>query len=268
MSFNRGIFRKVVIFASSIGRSGTRYLANLFAHCTDVPAWHAVEPLCHDQIMIDVNNGLQRVEVIEKARNIQAIVAQRGAYFEATQIFTRVLAETFLEVFPEVSVIQLLRDPMAVASSYVNRKSYPSHADRPWRMALNQKRALFKFPQKLTPFQENLCDWLENEMRYQELKPQFAKTANFSFANFESPERICELFERLDVPYRESDVVYHTTKRDLDQNANPRKTRITRRYITQSKKLLSLLRDHEFPGSLFRLDCYQEFEFTRRIAEL
>ena len=258
----------MVIFASSIGRSGTRYLANLFAHCTDVLAWHLAEPHCHNQIMVDVNNGLQRKEVIVKARIIEAIVVEHGAYFEATPMFTRVLASTFLEVFPTISLIHLLRDPMKVARSYVSRKSYPSATDRPWRMPLNLEHALFEFPQRLTPFQENLCDWLENEMRYLELKPQLASAIDFHFANFGSADRICELFDQLCVPYREADVVDHTKTRDLDRNVNRRKTRISRKNLTESRELLNQLRDRGFPGSLFRLDCYQEFEFTRQIAEI
>lgn len=257
----------MVFFASSIGRSGTRYLANLFASCTDVPAEHAAEPLCHDKIMIDVNNGIEREEVIKKARIIEVIVAEHGAYFESTQMFTRVLAETFLEIFPAIRVIHLLRDPLEVACSYMNRKSYPSRADRPWRLPLNLKHSLFRFPQSLTPLQENLCDWLENELRYLRLVPRFERTAEFSFANFGSAEHVSGLFEELDVPFRESDVVYHTTEQDLDQNANRRKTRISRRNVRQSRELVELLSEHGFPSSLFQHDCYQEFEFTRWIAE-
>lgn len=258
----------MLIFASSVGRSGTGYLANLFAHCTDVPAWHAAEPHCHDQIMVDVNNGKQRPELIEKARNIEAILAKHGAYFEATQLFTRVFAETFLEIFPAISVIHLLRDPMEVACSYMNRKSYPSHADRPWRLPLNLKNALFDFPHPLTPLQENLCDWLENELRYLKIQSQFSNTTDFHFVDFGSPNRICDLFGKLNVPCRKADVMYHTSKRDLDRNANPRKTRISRKHLNQSRNLLDVLRNCEFPGFLFQRDCYQDFEFTRQVAKI
>lgn len=257
----------MVFFASSIGRSGTCYLANLFSHCTDVPAEHAAEPLCHDQVMVDVNNGIPREEVTRKAQIIEATVAEQGAYFESTQIFIRVLAESFLEFFPAISVIHLLRDPMEVACSYVNRKSYPSHPDRPWRLPLNLKHSLFEFPQSLTPMQENLCDWLENELRYLRLVMKFEKTAEFRFSNFGSAEHVCKLFEDLEVPYREADVIFHTTKQDLDRNANRRKTRISRKNLRQSRDLVGLLNESGFPCSLFRQDYYQDFDFTRWIAE-
>ncbi len=256
----------MVIFASSIGRSGTRYLSNLFTHCTDVPAFHAAEPHCFDQVMIDVNNGLPHAEVTEKANIIEAIVAERGAYFESTQLFIRVLAETFLDVFPAISVIHLLRDPMEVTSSYMNRKSYPSHSDRPWRLPLNLKKSLFEFPLPLTPIQENLCDWLENELRYMALRPRFEKTMDFQFANIDSAAHICEMFAQLDVYHRESDVIHHTRSKDLDRNANRRKTKISRKIEKQSDELLNRLRDSTFPRDLFRQDCYQNFDFIRRLT--
>jgi hypothetical protein len=256
----------MVIFASSIGRSGTRYLAELFAHCTDIAAEHAAVPLCNDQVMIDVYNGVARNEVEEKAQIIEDIVANRGHYFESNQLFTRILADTFLDRFPLLSVIHLLRDPIEVACSYMNRKSYPSHPDRPWRLPLNLKHSLFQFPETLTPFQENLCDWLENELRYLELKPRFDRTVEFGFKNLVSTEDICRLFENLDVPYREADVSYHTAKQDLDRNANRRKTRVSRKHSRQAQELIEILREDDFPISSFQHHCYEEFEFTRQLT--
>ena len=256
----------MVIFASSIGRSGTRYLSNLFIHCTDIAAYHAAEPHCFDQVMVNVNNGVPQEEVSEKAIIIASIVAEKGAYFESTQLFIRVLAEVFLDVFPAISVIHLLRDPTEVASSYMNRKSYPSHPDRPWRLPLNLKNSLYRFPQPLTPIQENLCDWLENELRYWALLPRFERTFDFQFEKIGSASHICDMFEQLDVPYRESDVNYHTSKQDLDRNANRRKSKISRKIEKQSIELADRLRDSGFPSERFQQDCYQNFDFIRRIV--
>lgn len=256
----------MVIFASSVGRSGTRYLANLFTQCTNVLAQHAAVPHCHDQIMIDINNNIPRTEVVEKARLIEELVAEHGAYFESTQLFVRVLADVFLDVFPAISVIHLLRDPMEVASSYMNRKSYPSHADRPWRLPLNLERSLFKFPLPLTPIQENLCDWLENELRYWELRPRFERTVDFQFEKIGCATHVCEMFDQLDVAYRESDVNYHTSSKDLDRNANRRKTRISRKIERQSTELVDRLRDSDFPRDLFQQDCYRSFDFIHRLT--
>lgn len=256
----------MVIFASSIGRSGTRYLSNLFTHCTNVAAFHAAEPHCFDQVMVDINNGLPHAEVLEKAKIIEAVVSERGAYFESTQLFVRVLAKTFLDIFPAISVIHLLRDPMEVTSSYMNRKSYPSHADRPWRLPLNLEMSLFEFPLPLTPIQENLCDWLENELRYMALLPRFDKTTDFQFANIDSAAHICKMFAELGVPYREADVIHHTSSKDLDRNANRRKTRISRKLKRQSAELIDRLRDSAFPRDLFRQDCYQHFDFIRSLT--
>lgn len=256
----------MVIFVSSVGRSGTRYLADLFSSCTDVHAEHAAPPLCHGEVMVDVYRGLERPEVIAKAGIIDAAVAEYGAYLESTQVFNRVLAESFLDYFPSVSVIHLLRDPLEVACSYMNRRSYPSHSDRPWRMPLNLERSLFRFPLPLTPLQENLCDWLENELRFLELEPRFQQTVEFSFPNLQSVEPICDLFEQLGVNYRREAVIRHTANQDLDRNANRRRTRISRKDRRQAEELVEILAQHDFPATAFQRDCYSAFEFCRLLA--
>jgi hypothetical protein len=256
----------MVIFVSSIGRSGTRYIADLFSHCTDIRAEHAAQPLCHGDVMVDVYSGVRRPEVETKARIIQGMIAEHGAYFESTQVFTRVLAETFLDFFPPISVIHMLRDPMEIACSYMNRRSYPSHPDRPWRLPLNLKRSLFRFPQSLTPLQENLCDWLENELRFMELQPRFGRTVEFDFTNFGSAAHICTLFESLGVEFRRDDVLHHVERQDLERNANRRKTRVSRKDRQQASALIESLQEHGFPTALFRHARYNNFEFTQRLA--
>ena len=155
---------------------------------------------------------------------------------------------------------------MEVASSYMNRKSYPSHPNRPWRLPLNLKKSMFRFPEGLTPFQENLCDWLENELQYLALKPRFHCTVEFRCSDFGSIERICALFEELKVPYRMADVVRHTASQDLDRNANRRKTRTPRKFQRQAEELLDILIREGFPVSKFRESCFEDFNFTRQLA--
>jgi hypothetical protein len=65
----------MVIFVSSIGRSGTRYLADLSSHCTDVATRHDAEPLCHSYVMVDVYSDLPRDEVRQKANLVTAEAA-------------------------------------------------------------------------------------------------------------------------------------------------------------------------------------------------
>jgi hypothetical protein len=216
--------------------------------------------------MVDVYNGISRDEVLEKARIIERIVAERGDYFESTQLFTRIFAPTFLQRFPSVAVIHLLRDPTEVASSYMNRKSYPSHPDRPWRLPLNLRNSRFRFPPGLSPFQENLCDWLENELQYLALKPHFGRTVEFRCSDFGSVDRICALFDELGVPYRMADVIRHTASQDLDRNANRRKTRISRKFQRQADELVEILIRQRFPVSEFQDPSYEDFDFTRRLA--
>jgi hypothetical protein len=258
----------MVIFVSSIGRSGTRYLANLFASCTTIPSYHIAEPYCHGDVQRDICNGKRRAEVPQKAKIIAKIEREQGSYFESTQVFIRVLAEDFLSRFPSISVVHLLRDPEEVARSYVNRESYPSHCNRPWRLPLNTRSALLKSPPNLSPFQENLCDWLDNELHYHTLQGKFTRTVDLLFSDFGNPPAIESFFSELGVTCDAKKIRQHTAARDLDRNANKLETRVTDADRQEMQSLASTLLSGGLDASVFRQDVYRRFSFLQALTGL
>ncbi|MDA7597468.1 class I SAM-dependent methyltransferase [bacterium] len=257
----------MVIFVSSIGRSGTRFISNLVGACTSVPSHHLLEPHCHGEILEAANAGDKRPEIAEKIEVIREIVVEKGSYFESTPMFLRVLAPEMGEMLKDVTLIHLLRDPVEVARSYANRDSYPNHEERPWRLALNSPLALFQFHGEFSPFQQNLCDWLENELRFQKLSSSVGATLDLFFRDFNDPEKMEMFFKDLGAPdFSNEALQQHLEAQDLDRNANKVATEISPEDETEARELIQILSDAGFPNEQFQGGPYDEFWFTRELA--
>jgi len=257
----------MVIFVSSIGRSGTRFIASLFDACTDIPSFHSLEPHCHGDNISTILNGELCKDLEMKIQVINEHVNKSGAYFESTQLFNRILFDAVTSNFEDVRVIQLLRDPLEVARSYTNRDSYPGREDRPWRVPLNNSKSKFTFPlDGLNPFQLNLCDWLDNELLFQDLQQKVAKTCPLQFRDFDSPEAMIELFQELQISFDEKKLMNLIEEQSLDRNENKIKTTLSKSDIDEAQTLLNLLRLKAFPAEAFKSSIYQEFSFLQALV--
>ena len=251
----------MLYLVSSIGRSGTRYLSQLFASCTSIPSFHLAEPYCHGPVYRAINQGETPEDLELKIARITEIERASGAYFESTPVFIRGLAPTLLARGFQIKVIHLLRDPLEVARSYANRESYPSHPNRPWRLPLNLPHALLTAPSELTPFQENLCDWLENELRFHALETRFVTTVDWHFSDYDHPERMARSFAALGVEFNQALLEQHTAARDLDRNPNQKPTEISPEDLAQARDLVNILLDRGFDPTPFSRPCYASLPF-------
>ena len=206
-------------------------------------------------------------EIGKKLDSISKIVAEKGSYMESTPMFMRVLSNPVVEKFENVKVIHLLRDPMEVARSYVNRESYPSHESRPWRIPLNSPQSRFKFPLKLTPLQENLCDWLENELRFLENESKFSATVDFYFSDYNNVDALAKMFAELRLKFDRTKLEYHLKTKDLDQNSNSVTTEISETDKAEAVQLIRMLGKSGFPTEKFLNKMYQRFWFTRILSK-
>jgi len=258
----------MVVFVSSIGRSGTRFLAHLFDACTDVPSFHALEPHCHGDNIPKIINGETPPDLEKKIQVIARHMSESGAYFESTQLFNRILSDAVISRFEDVRMIHLLRDPLEVARSYVNRDSYPGRDNRPWRVPLNNSKSRFIFPlDGLSPFQLNLCDWLENELFFQDLQQKVAKISLLRFRDFGNHEAIVQLFHELQISFDEQKLGHLLTAQDLDRNENKIKTVLSENDIDDAQALIDLLHKSSFPEEAFESPFYREFDFIRLLIE-
>lgn len=262
----------MVIFVSSIGRSGTRFIANLIDACTEIPSFHAKEPHCHgDENFSFIYDGRVPPDLTDKISQIREIHDQEGGYMESSQLFNRILSTEILRNFDDVRVIHLLRDPLEVAKSYLNRDSYPDHPERltrPWRISLNSPLAEFQFNfGNLTPFQQNLCDWLDNELKFARITPKLSKTTVLNFENMASFESLSQSFADLAVPFDTDALKWHLdTGKDLDTNSNARATEISIQDIFEANTLLEKLHSSSFPKEIFKGRNYLSFPFINALV--
>jgi hypothetical protein len=86
----------------------------------------------------------------------------------------------------------------------MKHKSVPGDIKRnPWRLPLNLERSLLKIEdiESLTGLQKNICDWLENEMRFWAMITEYPNTKVFHmyFHNLSDPSVFIKLFNEFNI---------------------------------------------------------------------
>lgn len=250
------------VFVSSIGRSGTRYISELAGSMLPFPCHHVAKPYCHGQDFVAINQGLDSAELSAKWDVVSAEAKQNGGhYFESNPLFVRGFGNYFFDQTDDIAVIQLLRDPLIVAKSYTNRDSYPSHASRPWRLPLNTVKSMLSISGQLHPFQENLVDWLENELRFNSLRNRISRIETLRFTELIQGKRLQDILTSWSLPV----TPITGSSEGLDQNANKVATEISDLERGLAHDLITRLGEVDFDRSLFERGEYKEFEFIQRI---
>lgn len=230
------------IFVCSPGRSGTKFISEIFKKVTNIPSYHGGEPKLRE--IIDnrghKESGLARIE--ERVKLIKRL-AVKDCYFESSQIFIHTLSEKLVkEKMKPLYVINLLRDPMEVAVSYTNRNSFPSDKKNNWRLPLNSKEREVKVNRKLSIFQENLLDWIDCQVKLEKTKNRYEKVINLRFEDLNNIERLEELFNILNLKY-DKKALRNFIRLDSkkSKNENKKKTIIEKKYLKERDDLLNIL---------------------------
>ncbi|BBL70264.1 sulfotransferase [Methylogaea oryzae] len=176
----------IPIFALASGRSGTLHLARLMALNT-------VDCACRHEPYFDRGNPTLFGPPIDWAAagdvaRIRALLTDKraaiarygtGHYLETSHAFLKSAYTAAAEVFPNLRLIHLIRDPLKVAQSEANREALVRRLRLPgrhyrggdgqtyFRWALTGKEAIFGAfrDEALTPLQWYLLQWLEIENR-------------------------------------------------------------------------------------------------------
>lgn len=253
------------IFVSSIGRSGTKYLSELFKNITVIPSFHYIEPICHGQIMKKKNNN-KDIKIPEIEKKIK-ILKKYENIFESSHIFLRVYVDEVLKQLKHIYVIHLTRDPLEVGKSYNNRGSEPGNLKKlPWRLPVNLKYNRLHIKTKMTKYQKNLYDWIENEMRYQEYKLRFDKTFDLYFDDLNNIEKIENMLKYFNINYNKNKLSeLHLL--NLKKNENKKKTIIEEKNIIRAKEFIKILKNENINLSIFNTPYYQKYEFCKWMFE-
>ena len=230
------------IFLCSPGRSGTKYFSEIFKNVTEFPSYHGGESNLRNIIdsgAYRYNNSdtitNDRVNIIKKLSN-------EHGYFDSSQIFIHRLVNKIIDdkYFNSLFVINIIRNPLEVAISYENRKSIPSSKNNLWRLPLQSPERIIKINKKLTPFQENLFDWIDTQLKFDLYKSKFDKFINFKFEDINNNNKIIELFNYFEIDFNEEKL--KNLKNTFLKNHNNKITKITKRHIKETSQLIEYLK--------------------------
>jgi hypothetical protein len=177
---------KKVIFTLAEARSGTLYLRNLFrlnadnCDCRHETFFDFGNPTMFGPAIYDAHAGRFgkiRDRLEKKREYIQKLPG--AVYFESSHAFLKSAYVSALDVFPDLQLIHLVRDPLKVAASEAYRESWrrrfrvPFHfykgddGKRHFAWALTGNEEIFRnfAGEELTLFQWYLVQWIEIENR-------------------------------------------------------------------------------------------------------
>jgi hypothetical protein len=177
---------KTVIFTLTSARSGTLYLRSLFQRnvpgcvCRHEPFFDWGNPTLFGPAIYDAYAGRRdriRARLLKKRAYLERLNGK--AYLESSHAFLKSAYLEALEVFPDLRLIHLVRDPLKVAKSEAFRLQWrkrlhvPFHfyrgddGRRHFAWALTGNEEIFRSfdPARLSDFQWCFIQWIEIENR-------------------------------------------------------------------------------------------------------
>lgn len=177
---------KQVIFTLTTARTGTLYLEHFFRRnvracvCRHEPFFDWGNPTLFGRAIYDAHAGrVDRIrQLLERKRRYLERWPGR-AYLETSHAFLKSAYLVALEVFPDLRLIHLIRDPLKVARSAAYREAWRRRVHAPFHFyrgedgrrhfvwALTGNEEIFQAfpPGQLNLFQWYLVEWIELENR-------------------------------------------------------------------------------------------------------
>lgn len=139
-----------------------------------------------------------------RMRAIERELRKRGStiYVDVSKFFARGLHRGFLRLLPSISVIHLVRDPIANMRSFMNRnKDFYLDNNAPDSLS----NILKLDPSELNRGELFLWAWCEMYLRYKELadNPNVDVAVEIRTDELTNPERLTLLFDALGLPHKE-----------------------------------------------------------------
>ena len=171
----------IKIFVLASGRSGTKYLSELFKNNTkNCVSRHEPFPDMFGKPIYWYQQGnIEEIrrQFIRKKKKIDSYNAD--VYIETNHAFLKSFSDVAMEFFPDMKLIHLIRNPLKVARSELNRHLFldkihipfryytGEDGERYFRWSLTGKEDIFQVVgiNSLTLYQKYVLSWIEIENR-------------------------------------------------------------------------------------------------------
>ena len=230
------------IFVTSPGRSGTKFISEVFKCCTNLLSIHGGEEKFKDIIDTGSYRNNDNIDII--INRINLLKNNNADIIDTSQIFIHRLVENIITMndMKPLYVINLIRNPLEVAISLENRNSYPSNNNCLWRLPLISKDRIIKIDKHLTVFQENLFDWIDTQMKFDKYNKYFDKYYIFNFENLNNIDELIKMFKHFNVVFDIYNLKNALLNNTLFKHNNKIPTKITERHISETKEFLNYLK--------------------------
>ncbi|HXT11930.1 MAG TPA: hypothetical protein VN873_10250 [Candidatus Angelobacter sp.] len=275
---------KHVFFTLASARSGTLYLRDLFrnnvADCASrhEPFFDWGNPTLFGPAIYDAFAGRVdgiRARLAKKRGYIERL--RESIYLESSHAFLKSTHAAALEIFPDLRLIHLVRDPLYVAKSETYRQEWRRRVRAPFHFyegddgrrhfcwALTGNEEIFRHfeGRELSLFQWYLLQWIEIEnraMRYLEENRLHDRCFTLeSFRDLNDAKKIKAMFDFFDLPLARSGVV-------LGQPRNKsigHRTIITAEDERQWDEVLRQIPPHYL--EIFQREPYGAFSWSARL---
>lgn len=274
-----------VIFCLTSGRTGTKYLSYLFKNniknCVSVHH-HSSPDMFGEPIYWHQTGDIHKVQELFNKKREKIKKYNSDAYAEINHAFLKSFYDVAIEAFPDMKLIHLIRNPLKVARSNLNRYKMIKKIHAPYtykidngkkyiRWALTghedifenfgfDEKTIFQLNDELKVYQFFLLQWIEIENRAMKFLDQYEKHKDCY--TLESPkelndsEILTDMFKFLGLELIQKNIQFRGRK-----NRNIKPTVIMDNEKDQLKEIVSRIDDHYL--KIFKNKPYTNFEWVK-----
>lgn len=277
-----------VIFCLTSGRTGTKYLSHIFKNnirnCISVHH-HSSPDMFGEAIYWHQTGEIDNVKQLfnKKQKKIQQYEAD--AYAEINHAFLKSFYDVAIETYPDMKLIHLIRNPLKVARSNLNRYKMIKKMHAPYtykvdngkkyiRWALTghediftkfgfDETTIFQLNDELKVYQFFLLQWIEIENRAMGFLDRYEK--HNDCYTLETPKELNDsvvlndMFKFLGLELKQENILFRGRK-----NRNIKPTIITEDEKDKLKEIVTKIDDHYL--KIFRSEPYKNFEWAKLLS--
>jgi len=271
----------IKIFVLASGRSGTRYLASVFRHnIKRCVSKHEPYPTMFGQpIYWYQEKNFEKIRRLFAIKQWRICHCRADVYLETNNAFLKSFADIALECFPDLKLIHIIRNPLEVAKSQLNRHLWLNKIHLPlrryyrasdgkkyFRWTLTGNEEIFRATtlNPLTPYQFLVLQWIEIENRAIRFLDTYNKHADcytlFAPEDLNSSEVLRSMFHFFGLEQKDERIHFPTGWK----NENKTPTKVTKEDERQFRQVI----DH-LPTSwlkIFHDAPYTECEWAKLLT--